>query len=75
MTFLVTNLATFALKIGSAPNFRPSFQFFNWQTAAVGAVVSGATMVRQTLHLLQITFCASGRDTSLDMLTKITVPC
>lgn len=46
MTFLVTNLATFALDIGSAPNFRPSFQFFNWQTAAIGAVVSGATMVR-----------------------------
>ncbi|KAJ4344713.1 uncharacterized protein N0V89_012457 [Didymosphaeria variabile] len=44
MTFLVTNLATFALKIGSAPNFRPSFQFFNWQTAATGAIVSGATM-------------------------------
>lgn len=44
MTFLVTNLATFALKIGSAPNFRPSFNFFNWQTAAIGAVVSGATM-------------------------------
>ncbi|KAF2111334.1 amino acid permease-domain-containing protein [Lophiotrema nucula] len=44
MTFLVTNLACFLLKIGSAPNFRPSFHFFNWQTAAVGAIVSGATM-------------------------------
>ncbi|KAL5393651.1 hypothetical protein PMIN02_005697 [Paraphaeosphaeria minitans] len=44
MTFLVTNLATFALKIGSAPNFRPSLHFFNWQTAATGAIVSGATM-------------------------------
>ena len=44
MTFLVTNLACFLLKIGSAPNFRPSFHFFNWQTAAVGTVVSGATM-------------------------------
>jgi potassium/chloride transporter 9 len=44
MTFLVTNLACFLLKIGSAPNFRPSFHFFNWQTAAVGAVVSGITM-------------------------------
>ncbi|CAI6341974.1 unnamed protein product [Periconia digitata] len=44
MTFLVTNLACFLLKIGSAPNFRPSFHFFNWQTAAVGAVLSGATM-------------------------------
>lgn len=44
MTFLVTNLACFLLKIGSAPNFRPSFHFFNWQTAAVGAIASGATM-------------------------------
>ncbi|KAF2876410.1 cation chloride cotransporter-like protein [Massariosphaeria phaeospora] len=44
MTFLVTNLACFLLKIGSAPNFRPSFHFFNWHTAALGAVASGATM-------------------------------
>ncbi|KAI9845127.1 MAG: hypothetical protein M1838_001855 [Thelocarpon superellum] len=44
MTFLVTNLACFLLKIGSAPNFRPSFRYFNWQTAALGTVISGATM-------------------------------
>ena len=44
MTFLVTNLACFLLKIGSAPNFRPSFHFFNWQTAAVGTIVCGASM-------------------------------
>lgn len=44
MTFLVTNLACFLLKIGSAPNFRPSFHWFNWQTAALGTVVCGATM-------------------------------
>ena len=44
MTFLVTNLACFLLKIGSAPNFRPSFHLFNWQTAAVGTVVCGGTM-------------------------------
>ncbi|KNG49045.1 cation chloride cotransporter [Stemphylium lycopersici] len=44
MTFLVTNLACFLLKIGSAPNFRPSFHYFNWQTAAIGTVVCGATM-------------------------------
>lgn len=44
MTFLVTNLACFLLKIGSAPNFRPSFHFFSSQTAAVGTVVCGATM-------------------------------
>ncbi|KAF2832136.1 hypothetical protein CC86DRAFT_340436 [Ophiobolus disseminans] len=44
MTFLVTNLACFLLKLGSAPNFRPSFHFFNLQTAALGTVVCGATM-------------------------------
>lgn len=44
MTFLVMNLATFLLKIGSAPNFRPSFHFFSWQTALAGAIVSGAAM-------------------------------
>lgn len=44
MTFLVTNLACFLLKIGSAPNFRPSFRYFNWQTAAIGTVVSGVSM-------------------------------
>ena len=44
MTFLVTNLACFLLKISSAPNFRPSFRYFNWQTAAFGTVVSGASM-------------------------------
>ena len=44
MTFLVTNLACFLLKIGSAPNFRPSFRYFNWQTAAFGTLVNAAAM-------------------------------
>ena len=44
MTFLVTNLACFLLKVGSAPNFRPSFHYFNSWTALAGTVISGATM-------------------------------
>ncbi|KAI9818088.1 MAG: hypothetical protein M1827_000713 [Pycnora praestabilis] len=44
MTFLVTNLACFLLKVSSAPNFRPSFHYFNWWIAAAGTLISGATM-------------------------------
>lgn len=44
MTFLTMNLACFLLKIGSAPNFRPGFKFFSWQSAFIGAVSSAASM-------------------------------
>ncbi|KAI5294833.1 hypothetical protein KEM52_003060 [Ascosphaera acerosa] len=44
MTFLVVNLACFLLKIGSAPNFRPSFHYFNSWTAFIGTVASGVAM-------------------------------
>src|SRR5438477_5767914 len=44
MTFFVTNLACFLLKVGSAPNFRPAFKFFGWQTAFVGSIASAAAM-------------------------------
>lgn len=44
MTFLVTNLACFLLKISSAPNFRPSFRYFNWWTAAAGTIACAVTM-------------------------------
>ncbi|RKF81779.1 Vacuolar cation-chloride cotransporter 1 [Golovinomyces cichoracearum] len=44
MTFLVMNLACFLLKISSAPNFRPSFHFFNWQTALFGTIISAIAM-------------------------------
>lgn len=38
------NLACFLLKIGSAPNFRPGFKFFSWQSASAGAIMSAAAM-------------------------------
>lgn len=44
MTFFVMNLACFFLKIGSAPNFRPGFKFFSWQTACLGSLSSAAAM-------------------------------
>src|SRR5690242_16036496 len=44
MTFFVMNLACFMLKIGSAPNFRPAFKFFTWQTAFAGSVLSAMAM-------------------------------
>lgn len=40
MTFLVTNLACFLLRLGSAPNFRPSFKYFNSKTAFTGGLTS-----------------------------------
>ncbi|KIW17878.1 hypothetical protein PV08_05073 [Exophiala spinifera] len=44
MTFFALNVATFLLRIGSAPNFRPSFHYFSWWTAAAGAVLCVASM-------------------------------
>lgn len=40
MTFIVTNLACFLLRVGSAPNFRPSFKYFSSRTAFTGAIAS-----------------------------------
>ncbi|KAI8348534.1 amino acid permease-domain-containing protein [Mortierella sp. GBAus27b] len=44
LTYVILNLACFLLKIGSAPNFRPSFRFFQWWTAFSGMVLSAIVM-------------------------------
>lgn len=38
MTFIVMNLACFLLRVGSAPNFRPSFKYFSRKTALTGVI-------------------------------------
>lgn len=44
MTFIVTNLACFLLEIAAAPNFRPSFKYFDRYTAFTGASLSTIAM-------------------------------
>ncbi|KAG7192804.1 uncharacterized protein KQ657_001259 [Scheffersomyces spartinae] len=44
MTFIVTNLACLLLKLGSAPNFRPSFKYFGARTAFFGVLFCFAAM-------------------------------
>ncbi|KAG0684522.1 hypothetical protein C6P42_001664 [Pichia californica] len=38
MTFIVTNMSCALLKIGSAPNFRPSFKYFSTKSALAGTL-------------------------------------
>ncbi|SCU99467.1 LANO_0F01926g1_1 [Lachancea nothofagi CBS 11611] len=45
MTFVVMNLACFLLEISSAPNFRPSFKYFDWYTACLGGALSIIAML------------------------------
>ncbi|PKI83832.1 hypothetical protein MVES1_002361 [Malassezia vespertilionis] len=45
LTFAVLCAATFALKAGGAPSFRPSFRYWNIWTAGAGTLVSFAAML------------------------------
>jgi solute carrier family 12 (potassium/chloride transporters), member 9 len=44
LSFLATNFACFFLRVTGAPNFRPSFKYFHWSTALVGALSSAVIM-------------------------------
>lgn len=44
MTFIVTNLACFLLEVSAAPNFRPSFKWFNRYTCLLGGILSVFSM-------------------------------
>jgi solute carrier family 12 (potassium/chloride transporters), member 9 len=45
LTYSVLNLACTVLKVSAAPNFRPTFKYFRWWTAAAGMVVAICTMI------------------------------
>ncbi|KAJ3121109.1 hypothetical protein HK098_003958 [Nowakowskiella sp. JEL0407] len=45
LTFGITNLACFILRVTGAPNFRPSFHYFSWESALFGLVSCFSAMV------------------------------
>lgn len=58
MTFIVINVACFLLEISAAPNFRPSFDYFNRATAAAGVVACLIAMfIVDGISASMIIFC------------------
>ncbi len=44
LVYCFVNFACFVLRVSGAPNFRPEFRYFNWQTAGGGAFLSAMIM-------------------------------
>jgi len=45
LSYMGVNIATLALELTSAPNFRPNFKYFSWHTCALGALSTVAMML------------------------------
>ncbi|RCK57366.1 Vacuolar cation-chloride cotransporter 1 [Candida viswanathii] len=70
MTFIVTNIACFLLKVGSAPNFRPSFRYFSSRTAFTGALVCLIAMfIVDGLSATLVIFCLTFLILTIHYLT------
>jgi potassium/chloride transporter 9 len=44
LVYLFTNVACFLLRVAGAPNFRPTFKYFSWHTALLGAVACAVVL-------------------------------
>eukprot|EP00949_MAST-11_sp_MAST-11-sp1_P003147 g3147.t1 len=45
LVYFFLNLACFVLRVSAAPNFRPTFRYFSWHTALLGALLSLGIMI------------------------------
>lgn len=57
LVYIFLNLAVFALRIASAPNFRPRFAYFSWHTALAGALSALFIMFITSPQQGMLAFC------------------